>query len=97
MDGLWRAQGRLSEDHAAHIMLQVVSAVRYCHERNITVREGILQLCYVAKKGLSEACLVELIMICRNVSCNFTVYSVHLDMVASLVNDYCRVALAVVE
>lgn len=38
VDGLWRKQGRLSEDHAAHIILQVVSAVRYCHDRGIAVR-----------------------------------------------------------
>ncbi|CAN0066846.1 unnamed protein product, partial [Sphacelaria rigidula] len=35
VEGLWREQGKLSEDHAAHIMLQVVSAVHYCHQRNI--------------------------------------------------------------
>lgn len=38
VDGLWRKQGKLSEDHAAHIILQVVSAVRYCHDRGIAVR-----------------------------------------------------------
>lgn len=40
VDGLWRKQGKLSEDHAAHIILQVVSAVRYCHDRGIAVRLG---------------------------------------------------------
>lgn len=39
VDGLWRKQGKLSEDHAAHIILQVVSAVRYCHDRGIAVRK----------------------------------------------------------
>ena len=38
VDGLWREQGKLAEDHAAHIILQVVSAVRYCHDRGIAVR-----------------------------------------------------------
>lgn len=37
VDGLWRKQGKLSEDHAAHIILQVVSAVRYCHDKGIAV------------------------------------------------------------
>eukprot|EP00752_Nemacystus_decipiens_P001784 g1724.t1 len=39
VDGLWRKQGKLSEDHAAHIILQVVSAVRYCHDRGIAHRD----------------------------------------------------------
>lgn len=42
VDGLWRKQGRLSEDHAAHIILQVASAVRYCHDRGIAVRVGLV-------------------------------------------------------
>lgn len=40
VDGLWREQGKLSEDHASHIILQVVSAVRYCHDKGIAVRRG---------------------------------------------------------
>ncbi|CAM9352916.1 unnamed protein product [Hapterophycus canaliculatus] len=39
VDGLWRKQGKLAEDHAAHIILQVVSAVRYCHDRGIAHRD----------------------------------------------------------
>ncbi len=39
VDGLWRKRGKLSEDHAAHIILQVVSAVRYCHDKGIAVSE----------------------------------------------------------
>lgn len=38
VDGLWREQGKLAEDHAAHIILQIISAVRYCHDRGIAVR-----------------------------------------------------------
>lgn len=40
VDGLWREQGKLTEDHAAHIILQIVSAVRYCHDRGIAVSEA---------------------------------------------------------
>ncbi|CAM9304960.1 unnamed protein product [Laminaria digitata] len=39
VDGLWREQGKLAEDHAAHIILQIISAVRYCHDRGIAHRD----------------------------------------------------------
>lgn len=61
VDGLWREQGKLAEDHAAHIILQVVSAVRYCHDRNIAVRGegGRIICCGERGEGTDEALWLE--------------------------------------
>ncbi|CAM9445168.1 unnamed protein product [Ectocarpus fasciculatus] len=52
VDGLWRRVGRLSDDHAAHIILQIVSAVRYCHDRGIAHRDLKMENCLYEDSSL---------------------------------------------
>ncbi|CAM9822843.1 unnamed protein product [Ectocarpus sp. 6 AP-2014] len=52
VDGLWRRVGQLSDDHAAHIILQIVSAVRYCHDRGIAHRDLKMENCLYEDSSL---------------------------------------------
>lgn len=56
--------GRLSEEDAKHIFLQIVAAVQYCHQRGIVHRdlkpENILVDCRDIKKAVAKVSVPEL-------------------------------------